>query len=191
MNSRTYRQVALCGLATVLIGALLATGWAHAQGATFAQRERIQLAMDNSPELVIGALESILSNKLRRSKRPAAADRRGKARGVGQRETEAVARGFCGRRSAGCGHLGTGRRNRPPTRGVTALDTENLARVPTFTKLANLAEDLRELKDRVQRLESLARGVMLLVANLWQWSSRCCSKSSGRSQRSIRMCLQG
>jgi hypothetical protein len=34
-------------------------------------------------------------------------------------------------------------------------------------KLANLAEDLRELKDRVQRLEStLARGVMLLVANL-------------------------
>jgi hypothetical protein len=34
-------------------------------------------------------------------------------------------------------------------------------------KLANLAEDLRELKDRVQRLEAtLARGVMLLVANL-------------------------
>jgi hypothetical protein len=34
-------------------------------------------------------------------------------------------------------------------------------------KLANLGEDLRELKDRVQRLEStLARGVMLLVANL-------------------------
>ncbi len=34
-------------------------------------------------------------------------------------------------------------------------------------KLANLADDLRELKDRVQRLETtLARGVMLLVANL-------------------------
>ena len=34
-------------------------------------------------------------------------------------------------------------------------------------KLANLADDLRELKDRVQRLEStLARGVMLLLANL-------------------------
>ncbi|MDZ4859904.1 MAG: hypothetical protein SGI88_13075 [Candidatus Hydrogenedentes bacterium] len=34
-------------------------------------------------------------------------------------------------------------------------------------KLANLADDLRELKERVQRLEStLARGVMLLLANL-------------------------
>lgn len=34
-------------------------------------------------------------------------------------------------------------------------------------KLANLSEDLRELKERVQRLEAtLARGVMLLVANL-------------------------
>lgn len=34
-------------------------------------------------------------------------------------------------------------------------------------KLTNLADDLRELKDRVQRLETtLARGVMLLVANL-------------------------
>lgn len=34
-------------------------------------------------------------------------------------------------------------------------------------KLANLAEDLHELKERVQRLETtLARGVMLLIANL-------------------------
>lgn len=34
-------------------------------------------------------------------------------------------------------------------------------------KLANLGDDLRELKDRVQRLETtLARGVTLLVANL-------------------------
>lgn len=34
-------------------------------------------------------------------------------------------------------------------------------------KLANVADDLHELKDRVQRLEStLARGVMLLIANL-------------------------
>lgn len=34
-------------------------------------------------------------------------------------------------------------------------------------KLANLGDDLRELKDRVQRLETtLARGVLLLVANL-------------------------
>lgn len=34
-------------------------------------------------------------------------------------------------------------------------------------KLANLADDLHELKERVQRLElTLARGVMLLVANL-------------------------
>jgi hypothetical protein len=46
-----------------LIGALLTAGWAHAQGAKFAQRERIQLAMDNSPELVINALESILSHE--------------------------------------------------------------------------------------------------------------------------------
>jgi len=63
MNSKTYRQVALCGLAMSLIGALLAAGWVHAQGAKFAQRERIQLAMDNSPELVIRALESILSQE--------------------------------------------------------------------------------------------------------------------------------
>ncbi len=34
-------------------------------------------------------------------------------------------------------------------------------------KLTNLADDLHELKDRVQQLETtLARGVMLLVANL-------------------------
>ena len=34
-------------------------------------------------------------------------------------------------------------------------------------KISNLADDLRELKDRVQRLETtLARGVMLLLANL-------------------------
>ena len=34
-------------------------------------------------------------------------------------------------------------------------------------KLANLSDDLRELKDRVQRLETtLTRGVMLLLANL-------------------------
>ncbi|HRI89140.1 MAG TPA: hypothetical protein PLJ47_11130 [Candidatus Hydrogenedentes bacterium] len=34
-------------------------------------------------------------------------------------------------------------------------------------KLANLADDLRELKERVRQLEStLARGVMLLLANL-------------------------
>ncbi|NUM52546.1 MAG: hypothetical protein HUU46_02775 [Candidatus Hydrogenedentes bacterium] len=37
----------------------------------------------------------------------------------------------------------------------------------TDVKLANLGDDLRELKDRVQRLEmTIARGVMLLVANL-------------------------
>jgi len=34
-------------------------------------------------------------------------------------------------------------------------------------KLANLADDLHELKDRVRQLETtLARGVMLLIANL-------------------------
>ena len=34
-------------------------------------------------------------------------------------------------------------------------------------KLENLGDDLRELKDRVQRLETtLTRGVMLLLANL-------------------------
>ena len=34
-------------------------------------------------------------------------------------------------------------------------------------KMSNLADDLHEVKDRVQRLETtLARGVMLLVANL-------------------------
>lgn len=37
----------------------------------------------------------------------------------------------------------------------------------TELRLENLGEDLRELKERVQRLETtLTRGVMLLLANL-------------------------
>ena len=37
----------------------------------------------------------------------------------------------------------------------------------TELRLENLGDDLRELKDRVQRLETtLTRGVMLLIANL-------------------------
>jgi len=63
MTSRIYRQIILCSLAVVLMSALLAAGFAHAQGGQFTQRERIALAMDNSPALVIAALEAILSQE--------------------------------------------------------------------------------------------------------------------------------
>jgi len=63
MTSRIFRQIALCGLAVVMMIALLTAGFAHAQGGQFTQRERIALAMDNSPDLVIAALETILSQE--------------------------------------------------------------------------------------------------------------------------------
>jgi hypothetical protein len=63
MNARLFRQFVLCGVAGFLVAGLLAAGLAHAQGARFAQRERVALAMDNAPERVIAALESILSQE--------------------------------------------------------------------------------------------------------------------------------
>lgn len=63
MNSQYMRQTILCVLAIVLMLALLTAGFVHAQGGQFTQRERIALAMDNSPEIVIAALETILTQE--------------------------------------------------------------------------------------------------------------------------------
>lgn len=61
MTPQTIRQTVLCCFAIVLMLALLTAGLVHAQGGRFTQRERIALAMDNSPEIVLDALEAILS----------------------------------------------------------------------------------------------------------------------------------
>ncbi|MCC6797754.1 MAG: hypothetical protein IT366_21755 [Candidatus Hydrogenedentes bacterium] len=63
MKSQEIRQTILCVLAVALMLALLTAGFAHAQGGQFTQRERIALAMDNSPEIVIAALEAIMSQE--------------------------------------------------------------------------------------------------------------------------------
>ncbi|NUM52545.1 MAG: hypothetical protein HUU46_02770 [Candidatus Hydrogenedentes bacterium] len=63
MKSRVARQVVLCVLAVGLMGVLLVGGVIHAQGAKFSQPERVRLAMDNSPEVVIAALEAILTQE--------------------------------------------------------------------------------------------------------------------------------
>lgn len=63
MKTKTVRQVVMCGLGVVMMGALLVAGWAHADGAKFSHRERVVLAMDNSPELVVDALEKVLSQE--------------------------------------------------------------------------------------------------------------------------------
>ncbi len=50
--------------------------------------------------------------------------------------------------------------------GETKCDVCGCGQAQTF-RLKKLDDDVREVKDRVQRLETtLARGVMLLVANL-------------------------
>jgi len=61
MNALRNRQLALCGIASLLIAGLLAGGGVYAQGATFSQRARIELAMDNAPSRVADALEAILT----------------------------------------------------------------------------------------------------------------------------------
>ena len=61
MKTWMSRRGVLCGLAVGLVCALLAGGAVHAQGAQFSQRERVKLAMDNSPELVVAAIESVLT----------------------------------------------------------------------------------------------------------------------------------
>lgn len=63
MKSRSVRQVVLCGLAVALMGVLLVGGLVHAAGAQFNQRERVAVAMDNSPEAVVAALESTLTQQ--------------------------------------------------------------------------------------------------------------------------------
>lgn len=63
MKSQNVRQIILCSLAIVLMVALLTAGFAHAQGGKFTQRERIALAMDNSPEIAIAALETVLTQE--------------------------------------------------------------------------------------------------------------------------------
>jgi hypothetical protein len=65
MTTRIFRQIVLCSLAIVLMLALLTAGFVQAQGGQFTQRERIALAMDNSPEIVIVALEAILTQEQR------------------------------------------------------------------------------------------------------------------------------
>ena len=63
MTPRTLRQIVLCNIAAVPTIALLTAGFAHAQGGKFTQRERIALAMDNSPEIAIAALETVLTQE--------------------------------------------------------------------------------------------------------------------------------
>lgn len=63
MKSRSVRQVVLCGLAVALMGVLLVGGLVQAAGAQFNQRERVAVAMDNSPEAVVAALESTLTQQ--------------------------------------------------------------------------------------------------------------------------------
>ena len=63
MTPQTIRQTVLCTLAIVLMLALLTAGFAYAAGGQFTQRERIALPMDNSPDLVIAALETILTQE--------------------------------------------------------------------------------------------------------------------------------
>lgn len=63
MKSQNIRQTILCALALALMLALLTAGFVHAQGGQFTQRERIALAMDNSPEIVMAALETILTQE--------------------------------------------------------------------------------------------------------------------------------
>ena len=63
MKSRSVRQVVLCGLAVALMGVLLVGGLVHTAGAQFNQRERVAVAMDNSPEAVVAALESTLTQQ--------------------------------------------------------------------------------------------------------------------------------